>query len=145
MRKIEEVLTDVKDTLKEIHLYNHGEPFLDKRLLEILRFAKQIVPDVKVITSTNATAIQRGWIKAIVEEGLIDHIVFSIDGASQETYSKYRIGGNFNKAFKNMIEFIKFKEAYKKSIPEVEWQYILFEWNDSDRELKLAQELATKK
>jgi len=142
--KIEEVLTDIKDTLKQILLYNYGEPFLDKRLLEILRFAKKLIPNVYITTSTNGTTIPRNWIKTIIEEGLIDYIVFSIDGASQETYSKYRIGGNFDKAFKDMVEFIEFRKAYKKSIPVVKWQYILFEWNDSDRELKLAQELAAK-
>jgi hypothetical protein len=143
MDKIEEMLLDTKDTLKQIQLYNYGEPFLDKRFLDILRLIRRIVPEVHITTSTSGTVIPNGWPEIIVKEGLLNHIVFSIDGASQETYSRYRIGGDFDKAFKNMTDLIKYKEIYGKSVPEVTWQYILFEWNDSDAELKQAQELAS--
>jgi wyosine [tRNA(Phe)-imidazoG37] synthetase (radical SAM superfamily) len=140
---IEEVFVETKDTLKQILLFNYGEPFLDNRLIEILRLAKRITPSVRIITSTNGTVMKKSWPETIVKEGLIDSITFSIDGASQETYGKYRVGGNFDKAFKNMVEVIKYKKLYKKSAPEVIWQYILFEWNDSDSELKRAQDLAS--
>jgi pyruvate-formate lyase-activating enzyme len=140
--KIERVFTDTKDTLKTILLYNFGEPFLDKRLLEILRLAKRIVPGVFILVSTNGTVMPVGWPEIIIQEGLIDRIIFSIDGASQESYGKYRVGGNFDKAFRNMAEFSKYLKLYAKSIPQLEWQYILFKWNDSDEEIKHARELA---
>lgn len=140
--KIEAILTDTKDTLKAILLYNFGEPFLDKRLLEILRLAKRIVPGVFILISTNGNVMPNGWPEIIIKEGLIDRIIFSIDGASQESYGKYRVGGNFDKAFRNMTEFSKYKKLYAKSIPQLEWQYILFKWNDSDEEIKHARELA---
>jgi hypothetical protein len=125
-----------------IKLFNFGEPFLDKRLLEILKLAKRIVPDAFVLISTNGTVIPDGWPAIIVKEGLIGCIIFSIDGASQETYCKYRIGGNFNKAFNNMAEFSKYKRIYVKTMPDLTWQYILFKWNDSDIEIERARELA---
>ena len=140
--KIEAILTDTKDTLKTILLYNFGEPFLDKHLLEILRLAKRIVPGVFILISTNGNVMPNGWPEIIIKEGLIDRIIFSIDGASQESYGKYRVGGNFDKAFRNMTEFSKYLKLYAKSIPQLEWQYILFKWNDSDEEIKHARELA---
>ena len=140
--KIEAILTDTKDTLKTILLFNFGEPFLDKRLLDILRLAKRIVPGVFVLVSTNGNVMPDGWPEIIIQEGLIDRIIFSIDGASQETYCQYRVGGNFDRAFKNMTEFSKYKKLYAKSIPQIEWQFILFKWNDSDMEIKRARELA---
>jgi len=140
--KIEKLFTDTKDTLKTILLYNFGEPFLDKRLLEILRLAKRIAPSVFIFISTNGTVMPVGWPEIIIKEGLIDRIIFSIDGASQESYGKYRVGGNFDKAFRNMTEFSKYKKSYAKLIPQLEWQYILFKLNDSDVEIKHARELA---
>jgi MoaA/NifB/PqqE/SkfB family radical SAM enzyme len=82
--KIEAILTDTKDTLKTILLYNFGEPFLDKRLLDILRLAKRVVPGVFILVSTNGNIMPVGWPEIIIKEGLIDRIIFSIDGASQE-------------------------------------------------------------
>jgi sulfatase maturation enzyme AslB (radical SAM superfamily) len=140
--KIGEVLTDTKDTLKDLLLFNYGEPFMDKRFLDVLRLARQMVPRARLYVHTNGTIVPQGWPETIVREELLDSISFSIDGASQNTYSKYRIGGQFDIAFKNMTAIINYKKEFRKFKPDVEWQYILFEWNDSDEELLRAQELA---
>ena len=36
-------------------------------------------------------------------------ISFSIDGASQQTYEKYRVGGHFERAFNNMSDLVNIK------------------------------------
>lgn len=110
--KIDEVLTDTKDTLKDIWIYNYGEPFLDKRFLDILRLCKKIAPKAWIYTHTNGTAIPESWIKQIVADGLLNGISFSIDGACQDSYGKYRIGGSFDVAFNNMLKFIKSKKIW---------------------------------
>jgi len=142
MDKIGEVLTDTKDTLKDLFLYNYGEPFMDKRFLDVLRLARQMVPRARLYVHTNGTIIPQGWPETIVREELLDGISFSIDGASQNTYRKYRIGGQFDTAFNNMTAILNYRKEFRKSKPDVEWQYILFEWNDSDEELLRAQKLA---
>jgi len=77
--------------------------------------------------------------------------VFSIDGATAESYRKYRIGGSFSKAFGKMealADACRAAGTHCKYVPgrrgsvQITWQYILFEWNDSDDELALARELA---
>ena len=142
MKKIREVLEDTKDTLKDIWLYNFGESFMDRNLLDILRIIRQITPRVFLYTHTNGTIMPNGWLETIVREELLDSISFSIDGASQKTYGRYRVGGKFETAFKNMIDLLSLKKKMGKSKPDIVWQYILFKWNDSDEELLRAQKMA---
>ncbi|MGD0955055.1 MAG: radical SAM protein [Methanotrichaceae archaeon] len=111
--KIREIFFDTTDTLRKIRLFNYGEPFSDKRLLNILRFVKNVNPGVQIETATNGTIMPEGWAEIIVREGLIDDILFGIDGSSQETYSKYRIGGSFDIAFKIMTDLAKFNVYIK--------------------------------
>jgi wyosine [tRNA(Phe)-imidazoG37] synthetase (radical SAM superfamily) len=139
---IETLLKDTKETLITILLYNYGEPFLDKRLLEIMRLAKRLVPDVYIGISTNGTVLPADWSESIVKEQLVSGIKFSIDGASQETYGRYRVGGSFEKAFKNMVILNDYNKMYKETNLLIYWQYILFEWNDSDQEIQKAIDLA---
>ena len=140
---IENLLKDTKETLATLLLYNYGEPFLDKRLLEIMMLAKRLVPNVYIGISTNGTVLPADWSEIIVKEQLISRIHFSIDGASQETYAKYRVGGSFEKAFKNMVILNDYNKLYKETKLLIYWQYILFEWNDSDQEIQRAIDLAT--
>lgn len=159
---IKELIYDAKNSLRYISLFNYGEPFLDDRLLDILRYIKEVVPRAYVYIHTNGNFIPDNWKQIIIEEQLIDEISFSIDGALQQTYEKYRVGGKFEKAFNNMADFVNIKNKlglsrhirnYLKDIvyrknrlwkfkPYIVWQYILFEWNDSPEEIVKAQKLA---
>ncbi|CAG0995522.1 MAG: radical SAM protein [Candidatus Methanoperedens sp.] len=159
---IKELIYDVKNSLTYLSLFNYGEPFLDDRLLDILRYIKEVVPRAYVYIHTNGNFIPDNWKQRIIEEHLIDEISFSIDGASQQTYEKYRVGGQFERAFNNMADLVNIKNKlgiskhignYLKDIvyrknrlwkfkPYIIWQYILFEWNDSPEEIAKAQKLA---
>jgi len=140
--KICEILDDTKSTLKELWLYNYGEPFYDENFIEILRMARRLTPHAFLYTHTNGTVMPDGWAKAIIKEELLDSISFSIDGATQETFEKYRVNGKFNAALKNMKKLVYLKKVMKKSKPDITWQYILFQWNDSPKEIGRAQKMA---
>lgn len=162
IERIKELFFDVRKSLKYISLFNFGEPFLDDRLLDILRYIKKLIPKAYVYIHTNGNFIPNDWKKIIVEEQLIDEMSFSIDGASQQTYEKYRVGGRFERAFNNMADIVELKNnvgsskhikhyikdiiyrknRYWKYKPYIVWQYILFEWNDSPEEIAKAHKLA---
>jgi hypothetical protein len=75
-------------------------------------------------------------IEALAAEPLIDLIVFSIDGAWEESYRRYRVNGNLQRALANMEALVHACErAGTADRVQIIWQYILFEWNDSDEEL----------
>jgi hypothetical protein len=145
-----DVVAQLSD-LEIIDYYDYGEPFLHKDTITFLREVKLARPRVYIETSTNGTVMTPAQIQAIATEALMDRLVFSIDGATPESYRKYRVGGSFSKAFgkmKALADACRAAGTWRKYATEpagrvqITWQYILFEWNDSDEELALARELA---
>jgi len=72
----------------------------------------------------------------------IDEVTFSIDGASQDSYVKYRKRGDFEKAIRNLRFATDEKQALGRDVPVINWRYILFTHNDSDAEMQRARTLA---
>ena len=150
-----ETMIDVVDQLPDLEMieyFDYGEPFMHKDTARFLRAVRKMRPNVKIVTSTNGTVMTPALIKAIAREGLMDRVVFSIDGATPESYKKYRIGGSFDKAFGKMKALVEecraagtwrqYADYNTKGIVQITWQYIIFEWNDSDEEILLARKLA---
>ncbi len=62
--------------------------------------------DIEVTISTNLNV---GDPRKIVDSGL-DHLVCSLDGATQETYEKYRVGGDLGAALDRAREIVGLKK-----------------------------------
>ena len=122
-----------------VNLYNWGEPFLNKDILKIIRHTKK--NRVGVLLSTNLNYLSDEMMDVIVKLKL-DKIVLSIDGASQETYGKYRKGGDFNKVLKNLKKIIKKKKELNSNYPRIIWQYLISKKNEKD--IEKAKEIAKK-
>jgi radical SAM protein with 4Fe4S-binding SPASM domain len=65
--------------------------------------------------STNATVMTADASRRLIESGL-DYIIFAVDGATPETYEKYRKGGDFDKVCQNIHGFLKIKKELRSSI-----------------------------
>ncbi len=141
-----QTMLDVVDQLPDLEkllFYNFGEPFIHPQSVAFLREVRRRRPDVTIHTSTNGIVLKEDTIRAIAEEALIDRIVFSIDGASTESYARYRVRGKYSKAIGKMQSLAKACDAYgTRNRVEIIWQYILFEWNDSESELQEARRVA---
>lgn len=137
--------------LEWIFYFNFGEPFLNKETVPFLREVRRTRPSVRIATNTNGLVLTPSQIKAIAEESLMDRVIFSIDGANPISYRKYRVGGDLSKALNKMSTLVNACRAagtWRRLTTDppggvqISWQYILFEWNDSDEELAKAQDLA---
>ncbi len=141
-----EVMLDVVDQLPHLETilyYNFGEPFLHKGTIEFLREVRRRRPNLYIATNTNGLVLTPAMIEALGKEALMDYLVFSIDGAYPESYKKYRVGGDLAKALGKMEALVKtVRAAGNADRVRVVWQYIFFEWNDSDEELALAKKMA---
>jgi MoaA/NifB/PqqE/SkfB family radical SAM enzyme len=147
-----ETMLDVVAQLPDLELieyFDYGEPFLHKDTIAFLREVRRTRPGVQIVTNTNGTVLTPAQIEAIATEALLDRLVFSIDGATDYSYSKYRVGTTFSKAFgkmKALADACRAAGTWRKYVTgprgrvQIAWQYILFEWNDSDEELALARE-----
>jgi radical SAM protein with 4Fe4S-binding SPASM domain len=123
-----------KKTIDEIHedlvwliLYFQGEPFLNKQFLEFVRYAAS--KNIYTATSSNAHYFTDEMAKATVESGL-DRLIISIDGSTQETYGKYRIGGNVEKVIDGTKKLLYWKKKLNKTTPHIIWQFIVFKHNE---------------
>ena len=127
--------------LGRIDFFNYGEAFLHKRAVEMCEYIKTKFPHIYLYTSTNGLALTEDKARRLVHSG-IDEVTFSIDGASQDTYVRYRQRGNFDKAIANLRAMADEKRSSGRDVPHLNWRYILFRWNDSDEEMGRARALA---
>src|SRR5918992_872563 len=135
------VVDEAGPALGRIDFFNYGEAFLHKRAVEMCEYIKSRFPHIYLYTSTNGLALNEEKARRLVHSG-IDEVTFSIDGASQEAYVKYRQRGNFDKAIANMRAMLDERARTGGDLPFVNWRYIMFKWNDSDEEMNKARALA---
>jgi hypothetical protein len=135
------VIDEAGPSLGRVDLFNYGETFLHRRAVEMCESIKQKFPHVYLYTSTNGLALKEDAARRLVHSG-IDEVTFSIDGASQETYARYRQRGRFDVAVASMRAMADEKRKAGRDLPVINWRYILFRWNDNDEEMGRAREMA---
>lgn len=125
------VLDKVGKYIINIDLYNWGEPFLNKEIFQIIRYAKKY--KIKVEVSSNFNLYNEKLGKEIIASGL-DALVLSIHGGTPQTYSKYMKGGDFNKVMKNLEHLIALKKQTGSKTPRLRWRYVVFRHNQHEIE-----------
>ncbi|NDP19464.1 MAG: radical SAM protein [Paludibacter sp.] len=121
------LIEQLKPTLTHIIFYFQGEPFLNNRLTEFVEFAHK--SNIFTSTSTNGQYLTKKIANEIVISGL-DKIIVSVDGATQEVYEKYRVGGSLNKAIEGINELVNAKKEQKSSTPFIEVQFLVLKTNE---------------
>jgi hypothetical protein len=135
------VVDETGPSLVRIDFFNYGEAFLHKRAVEMCEYIKSRFPHIYLYTSTNGLAFNDETARRLVHSG-IDEVTFSIDGATPESYARYRVRGDFSRAIANLRIMAEEKRAGGRDVPFLNWRYILFTWNDGDAEMDLARTLA---
>lgn len=132
---VKRVLDEAGPDIERLDFFNYGEPFLYKHLAEALRHARRVMPTTKIAMSTDGMQVRDPVESAIVDEQLLDWLIFSVDGSDAESYRRYRIRGDFNVAFANLTRVHRRARGTRL---RVIWQYVVFRWNDSDEHFKRA-------
>ena len=135
------VVDEAGPSLVRIDFFNYGEAFLHKRAVEMCEYIKSRFPHIYLYTSTNGLALSEAQARRLVHSG-IDEVTFSIDGATPESYIKYRQRGRFDLAIQTLTAMAAEKRRAGRDLPCLNWRYILFVWNDSDEEMNRARALA---
>jgi len=124
--------------VKSVLLHFQGEPLLHRDFFEMVRISKHYGLVVRVFT--NGLLLNEDKCKKLIEAGL-DEIMFSIDGATEETYQLNRVGGNFDKAYENMRD-LALLSRQNGSKMRISWQFIAM--RNNEHEISMAEELAKK-
>ena len=119
----------------EMAFCGRGEPLLHPQFTQMMRKARARLPRTyfSVVTSGNCP----------FSEGIldVDHLDVSIDGGYPDSYAIYRKGGSLPRVLR-FVKDIVAKRGPSGKRPRIRWRYILFEHNDSEREIRHAQKLA---
>jgi molybdenum cofactor biosynthesis enzyme MoaA len=124
-------------TIRLIHFEGRGDPLLNRKLGEMVELARRRYPAAVIMATSHGNFPFAAW---MIESGL-DVLRLSVDGAYEESYQRYRVGGTLAAPLALMREIRDAKRRTGKLL-HVEWKYILFEWNDGDVELVEAARLA---
>ncbi len=102
---------------KTIKISGFGEPFLDKRLLDKIAYAKeQNVANVSVFT--NGSLLDENMIKRVIDSGL-DEIYFSIDSGKKRQFEEARRNISFDTVDRAVSEMVAMKKRCKSEKPRV--------------------------
>lgn len=133
----QKVIDELAPRLSYLVFYFQGEPYLNPKFLEHVRYAAS--KKIYTATSTNAHYLDDKKARETVESGL-DRLIISIDGTSQETYEQYRVGGKLDKVLEGTRNVIKWKRELKSHKPHVIFQYLVVKPNE--HQLEEVQEIA---
>ena len=131
------LMDEVGDYLIRIYLFNWGEPLLNPDVFEMVSIAREKL--IQTAFSTNLNNLPSA--KKLVVCGL-DSLKISIDGATQETYKKYRRGGNLDTVLDNLKLISDEKKRQNSRLPYMTWQFLVFKYNIGEMEAatRLAKE-----
>ena len=121
-------------------LFHQGEPYLNRQFNEFVAYAS--ARGLYVTTSSNAHYFDTKTAEATVASGL-DTIIISVDGATQETYRRYRVGGDLQKVLDGTRQLVAAKKRFRSKTPYIYLQFIVMQHNEHELAAmeKLAAEL----
>ncbi|MFH1837590.1 MAG: radical SAM protein [Candidatus Omnitrophota bacterium] len=127
------IFDKIKPFVKTIDLFSWGEPFLNRDLGKMIEYARKEKPPVRIFIDSNFNLATDDQIDALVRYGA-DCLKISCDGVTQDTYQKYRIGGNLEAVMGNIEKVLKKKYELDKKTPKIVWKYLVFKHNEDEVE-----------
>lgn len=121
-------IESMADDLMYVNLYFQGEPLLHPELEHLIDTCR--TRGVYSSTSTNAHHLTPERAKSLVAAGL-NRLIISIDGASQETYSAYRVGGSLEAVLDGTRNAMDATQRAGHSM-HVVWQFLVVKPNEDD-------------
>jgi MoaA/NifB/PqqE/SkfB family radical SAM enzyme len=100
-----------------IRMHNYGEAFMDRQLVEKVRYAKRLgIPEVGLIS--NGSLITEAAARGMVDAGL-DAINISVDAAGKEVFESTRLNLSYDKVIANVERLIRIRDEAGKRRPKL--------------------------
>ena len=122
---------DHNPQIQMIEIGNSGEVFLNPDLPDILRYAHDKGVTIRIAEGANLNDAADEALEALVKYS-VSVLRVAIDGATQETYRIYRVGGDLRKVLKNVQRINEYKKRYKSGLPRLILQFIPFGHNEHE-------------
>lgn len=120
-------INQLKKHLVHLQLFFQGEPFMHSNIFDMILYAtdKHIYTSI----STNGHFLSLSNCKKIVDSKL-HCITISVDGTTQDSYEKYRVGGDLNTVLTGISHLVNEKQRLKSKTPFIIMQFIVFRNNE---------------
>lgn len=122
-------IDELQHTLFYLIFYFQGEPYINPKFLDMVRYAHD--KGIFTTTSTNAHFLNDENARKTIESGL-DRLIISVDGATQETYEQYRIGGQLEHVLQGARNVVKWKKRLKSRTPHIIFQFLVVRPNEHE-------------
>lgn len=116
-----------------------GEPFLNKQIFSVIRYARQKKIRVSIQSNFSLPQFDKDMAQALLDSDLTD-LSLSIDGASQETYDVYRRKGDFALVMRNLELLARMKNEQGRKHPVITWKMVVNKFNE--HEIEIAKSIA---
>lgn len=120
------ILEENKKTAILVRLDGMGEPTLHPKLFHMIRIAKSYGMSVTIHSNFHTDACAQP--DEFLDSGL-DRLVITIDGATQETYQRYRVGGCLDLVVERLQRLVQARRKRATNRPIIEVQFIDFGYN----------------
>lgn len=134
-----ENLLETNPLIREVELSNYGEILLNPELPSIVEAAHLRGVAMRADNGVNLNSAPEKTLDAIVKYRLRS-MTCSIDGASSDTYKRYRVRGSFDRVIANVRRLNDLKARYNSRYPVLTWQFVVFGHNE--HELPVARNMA---
>ena len=123
-----------------VRMHNYGEPFVDRALVEKVRYAKQKgIPQVGMIS--NGSLINEAAARGMIEAGL-DAINISVDASGKEVFESTRVGLKYDKVIANIERLLALREQAGRRRPKLILSFV--RQNNSEDEHAFIEHWRTK-
>jgi MoaA/NifB/PqqE/SkfB family radical SAM enzyme len=129
LEDLHRLVNDIKEVAYIIYLYNWGESLLHPDILEMIEYATR--QRIFVRLCSNLNAFEPEMASRLVHSGL-SQLVVSIDGASQETYGTYRVGGDLDRVISNLKAIIAAKHSAGVAYPRIGVRMLVTQYNEGE-------------
>lgn len=117
--------------ITHVRMHNYGEAFIDKRLVEKVRYAKSKgITEVGAIS--NGSLLTEPVVRGMIDAGL-DAINISVDASGKETFETTRIGLKYDKVIANIERLVRLRTEAGKRRPKLILSFVR-QNNDADEQ-----------
>ncbi len=123
--------------IKQVRLYNYGEPFLHPHIIDIIRDLRTENPTLCLYLSVNGMLLNDAIARALIEHK-VNFLTISLHGGhTQEGLIKYAgCGPDIRRIEANIENLVRLKQLAGKKLPWICLKALLFNWNDSEEEMR---------
>jgi len=122
--------------ITHVREHNYGEPFLDKQLVEKVRYAKSKgIREVGMIS--NGSLITEDIARGMIEAGL-DAINISVDAAGKEVFESTRVHLDYDTVIANIRTLVRLRNEAGKTHPKLILSFVRQD-NSADEQAFIAE------